>query len=65
MYFAAEIDQDKCTGCKLCIFSCPEPNAIIFKPEEKKVVIDTKRCKGCGLCIEVCKFKAAAIVQVT
>lgn len=64
MYFAAEVDKEKCKGCKLCIFACPEPNVIIFDPKEKKVVIDAKRCKGCGLCIEACKFQAIAIAQM-
>ncbi|MBU2495617.1 MAG: 4Fe-4S binding protein [Candidatus Omnitrophota bacterium] len=64
MYFAAEVEQEKCKGCKLCIFSCPEPNAIIFKPAKKKVSIDPKRCKACGLCLEACKFLAVTITQV-
>lgn len=64
MYFAAEVDKEKCKGCKLCIFACPEPNVIIFNPEDKKVVVNAKRCKACGLCVEECKFKAITIVQV-
>lgn len=64
MYFSAEVNKEKCKGCRLCIFSCPEPNAIIFQPQEKKVFVDTKRCKGCGLCVEACKFEALAIVQL-
>lgn len=65
MYFIGEVDREKCKGCKLCIFACPEPNVITFNEKEKKVVIDVKRCKGCGLCVEICSLKAVAIVQVS
>ncbi|MBA2123991.1 4Fe-4S ferredoxin [bacterium Unc6] len=64
MYFAAGVDKEKCKGCRLCIFACPEPNAIIFKPEEKKIVINTSRCKNCRLCIETCPFKAVSVVSM-
>ncbi len=61
---SAHVEREKCTGYKLCIFICPEPNVISFEKDAKKVVINTKRSKVCGLCIEVCKFEAIAIVQV-
>jgi Pyruvate/2-oxoacid:ferredoxin oxidoreductase delta subunit len=58
MYFAAEVDSKKCKGCRLCIFACPEPNAIVFDEKNKKVIIDAKRCKNCMLCVESCPVKA-------
>ncbi len=64
MYFAGEVDGEKCKGCRLCVFTCPEPNVVSFKKDAKKVVIDAKRCKGCGLCVEICPSKAVAIVSV-
>ena len=48
MYFSVKVDEEKCIGCKICIFTCPEPNAIMLT-ENKKVCIDTNRCKGCFL----------------
>lgn len=64
MYFAAKIDKEKCTGCKLCVFACPEPNVIMFNKKEKKVDINAQRCKACGLCIEVCPKETIEIVNI-
>jgi len=58
MYYAAKLKkEDECNGCKTCILSCPEANAIkLIKlgKKEKKVEICQLRCKGCGLCVEAC-----------
>jgi len=61
VYVAAKIDEEKCTGCKLCIFTCPDPNVIAYLKANKKVKIDENRCKGCGLCVTACP-KGALVV---
>jgi indolepyruvate ferredoxin oxidoreductase alpha subunit len=44
-----EVDQDKCTGCKVCIsIGCP---ALEFKDE--KALINNV-CVGCSVCAELC-----------
>jgi len=61
VYVAARVTDEKCTGCKLCVLTCPDPNVIKVLATEKKVQIDEKRCKGCGLCVEICSQEALAI----
>jgi electron transfer flavoprotein alpha subunit len=50
-----QIINDKCTGCSLCVKTCPF-GAIVVK--EKKAVIDLHKCNLCGACVPACKFKA-------
>lgn len=61
MYVAAELAEEKCTGCKLCIFTCPDPNVIKFRADDQKVAVDENRCKGCGLCAEICPKGAITV----
>lgn len=62
MYAAAKIDLEKCTGCKLCIFCCPDPNVLMLN-ENKKVIINESCCKACGLCAETCPKKAITVKE--
>ncbi len=52
MHNAARVEADKCIGCKLCVYSCPDPNVIMT--DGKKIIVNEQRCKGCGLCVAVC-----------
>ncbi|MHA1207890.1 MAG: CoB--CoM heterodisulfide reductase iron-sulfur subunit A family protein [Candidatus Freyarchaeota archaeon] len=51
----AEVDEDLCIGCQLCLDLCPS-NAIIF--EEGKSMIIEAMCRGCGVCAAGCPSKA-------
>ena len=54
----AEIDEERCAGCQLCIANCPY--AAIDYDEEKKVSVVTEElCKGCGTCVAGCPSGAA------
>lgn len=55
-----EVDQGKCTGCKVCLrIGCP---AIEWKQDPEgnkgKAFIDPLLCTGCNVCQQLCKFNA-------
>ncbi|MEO0294894.1 MAG: CoB--CoM heterodisulfide reductase iron-sulfur subunit A family protein [candidate division WOR-3 bacterium] len=54
----AFIDEEKCSGCHVCIALCPY-SAISFNEEKKIAHINEALCKGCGVCVAACPSKAA------
>jgi len=55
---AVQIDQEKCTGCKLCVDVCPL-EAISIENDKAKVDKDT--CTECGQCVDECPNEAISI----
>ena len=55
----AEIDQNKCTGCGVCVAVCPY-NAINFD-DKGKALVNEAMCKGCGTCVSSCRSDAPAL----
>ncbi len=49
------IDKDKCTGCGICINTCPV-GAISMK--QGKAEVDMEECIRCGKCHDVCPQEA-------
>ncbi|MBM3297939.1 MAG: CoB--CoM heterodisulfide reductase iron-sulfur subunit A family protein, partial [Candidatus Aminicenantes bacterium] len=54
----AEIDQDLCAGCQLCVGLCPF-TAITYDKEKGVSVVNDALCKGCGTCVAACPSGAA------
>lgn len=65
------VDEDKCTGCKVCLgLGCPPISWQAFpegserlvpgktKKQEGRARIDAALCTGCTLCEQLCAFKA-------
>ena len=46
------IDSEKCDGCMLCYFYCPDASIIV--EDGKAVGVDLAHCKGCGICAKEC-----------
>jgi len=49
----AVIDEEKCSGCKVCSFLCAY-GAISFDEEKTVSRVNEALCKGCGVCVAAC-----------
>ena len=49
----AIVNEEACSGCKICIGLCPY-NAITADEEKHQAVITSALCKGCGTCVAAC-----------
>jgi pyruvate ferredoxin oxidoreductase delta subunit len=58
--YVPEIDVEKCIGCMLCYFYCPD--AAIIIEGGKAVAVDLAHCKGCGICAHECPPKAITML---
>jgi heterodisulfide reductase subunit A len=51
--FRATVDQNKCSGCRICNNMCPF-NAILFHEDRMVTEVNPALCQGCGTCIAAC-----------
>lgn len=58
--YVAEIDAEKCTGCRLCMRQC-QFGAIGYSAVQGKCFIDALACYGCGVCRAACQHDAIAL----
>ena len=49
----ADIDEELCSGCQVCVGLCPF-TAIIYNKEKGISEINDALCKGCGTCVSAC-----------
>ncbi len=53
------IDEEKCTGCGLCLKHCP--TGAISGEKKKLHTIEQSKCIKCGICRDICKFDAVEV----
>ena len=53
--FMPVVDEQRCTGCKICWFYCPEA---AIKMVDGIAKINYDYCKGCGICANECPVNA-------
>jgi heterodisulfide reductase subunit A-like polyferredoxin len=53
----AEVDEDRCSGCRICNNLCPY-SAITYDDEKKKSSVISALCKACGACVAACPSAA-------
>ncbi len=51
--YRATIDQDKCSGCRICNDLCPF-NAILYHEDTMVSEVNPALCQGCGTCVAAC-----------
>ena len=54
----ATVDPDLCSGCGICVSTCPY-SAREIDPVEKIAVVHDVLCEGCGACISACPSGAS------
>jgi NAD-dependent dihydropyrimidine dehydrogenase PreA subunit len=54
-----EFDQQKCTGCGMCIEVCP--HEVIAIENKKATIIDKDACMECGACGRNCPASAISV----
>jgi len=53
----AVIDEEKCSGCRICNLLCPY-SAISFIEDKRVSRVNEALCKGCGTCVAACPSSA-------
>jgi heterodisulfide reductase subunit A len=51
--YRAIVDQDQCSGCRICNNQCPF-NAISYLSDRQVSEVNPALCQGCGTCIAAC-----------
>lgn len=56
-----ELDEDRCTGCKICVDVCAEDVLRFDEDRGKAYVAYPDDCLGCGACAWFCPLKCIEV----
>lgn len=59
----AVVDQEKCTGCQVCVRACGSGGFQAIYMSDDLAHVDAGKCDGCGLCIGLCPANAIDMVK--
>ncbi|MFQ5790834.1 MAG: ATP-binding protein [Acidobacteriota bacterium] len=62
--YVAEIEPERCLGCRECLRLC-QFGALVFSSLEAKCFVAHTKCYGCGVCRSACKHDAIRLVSRT
>ncbi|MFC1874327.1 ATP-binding protein [Chloroflexota bacterium] len=63
--FVAEVDPEKCLGCRTCVSRCQYGAAQMIPHESgERARIDPDICRGCGCCVITCSAQARSMKAV-
>jgi coenzyme F420-reducing hydrogenase delta subunit/heterodisulfide reductase subunit C len=60
-----EVDEARCSGCAICVMTCPYEAPHLIEKEVNGVMdrfseVDAENCMGCGMCVAACPMGAIA-----
>jgi len=62
--YAVEVDEQRCSGCGICVYACNYDSARLRMVEGKTLsTTDMFRCKSCGMCVVACPSHARKLVD--
>ena len=62
--YSVEVDNEKCSGCGICVYSCNYDSARLIEVEGKMLsTTDMFKCKSCGMCVVSCPSHARSLVD--
>lgn len=62
--YAVQVDEEKCSGCGHCVFTCNYDSAHLKEVNGKIIsATDMFRCKSCGMCVTACPSQARTLVD--
>ena len=56
-----KIDEERCSGCGICVLSCPMDVFRLDKKEKKAVIAYAEDCMLCGWCTIECPEDAITL----